>query len=375
MTGSPSRGGPPVPGLDRILALRLDNIGDVIMLGPALRAVKAIFPTSCLTLLTSPAGAQAAELLPWVDEVIEWRAIWQEVGDRRFDPERERDLIEQLRTGAHDAALIFTSFSQSPHPAAVACLLAGIPLRVGASHDAGQGILTHALPAAEDELHQVERNLRLIEGIGIPRGDETLKVRITEQAAAEAAGLLDGQGLEGGDYVLVAPWASAPARSYPVERWAEACRLTANESGLRVLVVGGTKDRSRSRPLLAALGASAADLVGRSSLPALAALVERAAAVLCNNSLPLHLADATGRPLVVAYSGTDLESQWRPRSVPARLLRRLTWCSPCYQIDCPFAIECLDIPPRELAAACLDLLTDAGEFGTLRGRERGAKHD
>ncbi|MGZ3585578.1 MAG: glycosyltransferase family 9 protein [Ktedonobacterales bacterium] len=59
-----------------ILAVRMDNIGDVVMLGPALRAVKETSPNARITLLASPAGATAAPLLPWVDDVIVWRAIW-----------------------------------------------------------------------------------------------------------------------------------------------------------------------------------------------------------------------------------------------------------------------------------------------------------
>src|SRR2546430_14827516 len=63
-----------------ILAIRLDNIGDVIMLGPALRAVKETSLDARLTLLASPAGATAAPLLPWIDDVIVCRAIWQDIG-------------------------------------------------------------------------------------------------------------------------------------------------------------------------------------------------------------------------------------------------------------------------------------------------------
>ncbi|HZU03438.1 MAG TPA: hypothetical protein VFA10_27475, partial [Ktedonobacteraceae bacterium] len=73
-----------------ILAVRLDNIGDVIMLGPALRAVKETSPQARLTLLASPGGATAAPLLPWIDDVMVWRPIWQDVGGRMpFDPGRE----------------------------------------------------------------------------------------------------------------------------------------------------------------------------------------------------------------------------------------------------------------------------------------------
>src|SRR5947199_3114756 len=99
-----------------ILAIRLDNIGDVIMLGPALRAVKETSPQARLTLLASPAGTTAVPLLPWIDDVITWRTIWQDVGGRMpFDPAGQWELIHLLAERKFDAALIFTSFSQTPH--------------------------------------------------------------------------------------------------------------------------------------------------------------------------------------------------------------------------------------------------------------------
>ena len=105
-----------------LLAVRLDNAGDVIMLGPALRAVKAALPQAHLTLMCSPAGSQAAALLPWVDEIFVWRAVWQDVSaSLDHDPQRELELVEALRIGQYDAALIFTSFTQSPHPPAYIC--------------------------------------------------------------------------------------------------------------------------------------------------------------------------------------------------------------------------------------------------------------
>jgi ADP-heptose:LPS heptosyltransferase len=88
-----------------------------------------------------------------------------------------------------------------------------------------------------------------------------------------------------------------------------------------------------------------------------AALIERAALVICNNTLPLHLADAVRTPLLVLYSGTDYEEQWRPRASRAILLRRPTPCHPCYLFDCPIGQPCLDVPSDELAVAAEQLLT------------------
>src|SRR5205823_3841164 len=100
----------------KILAVRLDNIGDLVMLTPALRALRRAAPEAWITLMASPAGAPIAPIMPAVNEVRVVRAFWQQVTpDPAFSPAKEQSLIEDLRAGAYDAALIFTSFSQSPY--------------------------------------------------------------------------------------------------------------------------------------------------------------------------------------------------------------------------------------------------------------------
>ncbi|MEO0407061.1 MAG: hypothetical protein AAF289_06900 [Cyanobacteria bacterium P01_A01_bin.135] len=73
----------------RLLVMRLDNIGDVIMTAPTLRSLRQALPEAHITLLASPAGAKTAPLLSWGDEVIPWRALWQDLGKLPFDPDRE----------------------------------------------------------------------------------------------------------------------------------------------------------------------------------------------------------------------------------------------------------------------------------------------
>lgn len=80
-----------------LLVMRLDNIGDVVMTAPVLRALKEALPGVRLTLMVSPAGANAVPLLPWVDDVIVWRAMWQQLGGGTGDPAREAELIGLLR--------------------------------------------------------------------------------------------------------------------------------------------------------------------------------------------------------------------------------------------------------------------------------------
>ena len=91
----------------RILAVRLDNLGDVLVTTPALHAIKRALPRAALTLLASPVGAQVGWLNPDVDGVIVYEAPWMDPWQRLpQDSARERRVIETLRARAFDGAII-----------------------------------------------------------------------------------------------------------------------------------------------------------------------------------------------------------------------------------------------------------------------------
>lgn len=354
-----------------ILAVRLDNMGDVVMLGPALRAVNAASSEVKITLLGSPAGVQAAALLPWIDDTIEWRPIWQDVGSRMpLDPHRELELVALLKDRDFDGALIFTSFSQSPHAPAYVCYLAGIPLRAGESTEFGGSVLTDALSGAPVSMHQVDRNLRLVNALGFRERDSRMQLDLTEadrQAASDVfamAGIIPESPV-----VLVHPGASAAARRYPADKYAEATRQFI-DSGWQVVVTGTEREAGIVESVVCE-APGAVMLVGGTTLGQYAAMIERVSAVVCGNTLPLHLADAVGTPVVALYSGTDLESQWRPRFSPHVLLRQETLCHPCYRFECPIGQPCLDILPGRIVAAvqrlCPDRAARCGERWAAAG--------
>ncbi len=341
----------------RILAVRLDNLGDVIMLSPALRSLRRAYPTARLTLMVSPAGRAAAALIPEMDEVFVHRALWQDVrAQMPFAPAREEALIEAIRKRAFDAAFVFTSFSQSPYPAAYVCYLAGVPVRVAQSREFGGGVLTTWVAPLPDDAHQVDRNLHLLAGCGIAiDGSRRMAIAVPGLAREHADALLRYEGV-GSDFIALAPGATCSARRYSLERFRDVA-LALRRLGHRVVVLGGEADREAGEALAAPPGI--VSLCGRTDLAMLAAIVARARLLVSNDSGPMHIADAVGCPVVVLYAGTDRESQWRPRSVPARLLRRPTPCAPCYRFTCPYDHECLAIAPAEVVVAVQGLLADS----------------
>ena len=348
-----------------LLAVRLDNAGDVVMLGPALRAIKSTSPECQITLLASPAGAKAAPLLPWIDSVLVWRSIWQDLGQLPFDRARENELIQLIAERAFDAAVIFSSFSQTPHVAAYVCYLAGIPLRAGESKEFGGATLSTELRGTPDVTHQVDRNLHLVRALGFSEVDLALEIAIPDASREEVARRLWDVGISPEQpLVILHPGASAAARRYPAERFQQVVELL-RARGWPLVVTGSERERDLLEIVVG--DNDAIPVFTDLSMQEFAALVARAAAVVCGNTLPLHLADATRTPVVALYSGTDMISQWGPRFAPSRVLRRATDCAPCYRFTCPIGLPCLDVDPQEVVAA-VEALTPLAPIRTAEPR-------
>jgi ADP-heptose:LPS heptosyltransferase len=348
----------------RVLAMGLDDIGDLVMLAPALRALRESLQQAEITLMASSRGSQVASMLPWVDHVLVHDALWQDISpENLLNSNQEMELIEQLRERKFSMVVIFTSFSQSPFPAAYACYLAGIPYRVGFSKELGGSVLSHFSPSPEDELHQVYRNLKLLETIGIHTQNNHLELYIPDDVQERANDLLYSVRVNPQmPFIVLAPGAGCSARRYDPLRFAEATRILAAQTELHLVVVGNERESESLEPVLQVaeenLYGNLHSLLGKTSVPELAAIIRQASLTIAHNSAPMHIADAVGCPMIILYSGTDLVSQWMPRYAPARLLCHPVFCSPCYNYICPFDMQCLDIRPEEVAIAALEMLDE-----------------
>jgi ADP-heptose:LPS heptosyltransferase len=184
---------------------------------------------------------------------------------------------------------------------------------------------------------------------------------IPEHVQQSIDGLLASAGFARSEpYILLAPGASCSARRYDPHRFGQVAAALPGLAGLRVIVIGSQREAAGIAPVIRAADfahpGSIISLVGQTSVLELAELIKRSKLVIANNSASLHMADAFLRPMVILYSGTEYLTQWQPRFAPARLLRVETDCSPCYNFQCPFSMECLDIQPEEVLEASLTLL-------------------
>lgn len=360
MNGADSQlfGGVEKEALERVLLVRLDNLGDVLLTTPAFRAIHQALPEAHLALLAGPAGCEVGRLDPDVDETILYHALNEDVYFRLpQDPEREMAAVETLRARDFGAAIIFTSYKQSALPAAYLCYLAGIPVRAAGSFEGPGSLLTHRHRYEETvpPKHETLRGLELTEFLGFPPVEPEMVLVPRTEDEEGAAGLLERHGLE--RFVLVHPGASASSRAYPPERYVEVVEGLAGQSGLPVLVTGGPDEDDLTRRVAGSTGIS---LGGETRFGVFAALVGRAAVVVTNNTGTTHVASALKRPVVTVFAGTNPAEQWGPWRTPNRLLTHPVPCAPCYERVCPIGHECLTgIAPGTVVDAALRLLHES----------------
>jgi heptosyltransferase-3 len=324
------------PDGGRVLAVRLDSAGDVLLAGPAVRALAAT--AEAVDLLVSPAGEQAARLLPGVARVLVFDPPWSGYRPPPVSEPAVRDLVELLRRGEYRRAVIFTSYHQSPLPMALLAKLAGIPYVAADSADYPGSLLD--LRHRRGEAHEVTAALALARAAGgrLPAGD-TGRPAVTRP-------LPDPGALVPADpYVVVHPGAAVPARA-PTPTHAATIIAALRAAGWPVVLTGGPSERALADQVMAdqamadqvpgdevvagqslagravrsGRGGGVTCLVGRTSLDGLAGVLERAACVVVGNTGPAHLAAAVGTPVVSLFAPVVPAGRWGPFGVPSVVL-------------------------------------------------------
>jgi lipopolysaccharide heptosyltransferase II len=353
---------------ERVLCVRLDTLGDVLMSTPAIRAVKESRPGRHVTLLTAGAGAGAAALVPELDDVIVYDAPWMKATPSRADSRHEYDMAARLREGNYDAAIIFTVYSQNPLPTALLCYLAGIPLRLAHCRENPYQLLTTWVPETEPEQgtrHEVRRQLDLVAAVGYEAQDERLSVAVPPGARRRVGEILAEVGVDPGrPWLVIHPGASAASRRYPPRSFAQAAGSLVRDHGFQVVWTGKGAEEELVSGIQDGVGAGTVSLVDRLNLGELAALLSLAPLLISNNSGPAHLAAALGTPVVDLYALTN--PQHTPWAVPHRLLFHDVPCKYCYKSVCPLGHNnCLRlVPPGAVVEAALDLLAEVRNGGT-----------
>jgi ADP-heptose:LPS heptosyltransferase len=216
---------------------------------------------------------------------------------------------------------------------------------LGSSREGASLFYTDVVPVADfNALHAVERYWLVAEALGVGDGPKTFRVPLSEVARCWAAEQLEACARP---WLVVGPGSRWLTKRWPTGHFAALARRAQEEFGGTVLFVGGGDERPLARAVAARLAGPWRDLTGGTTLPHLAALLARADAVLANDTGPLHLAAALGRPVVAPYTCTSVRLNG-PYGAAAGALETRVACQGSYLKRCT-RMECMaELTPDRL---------------------------
>lgn len=332
----------------KILIRSTNWIGDAVMSTPAMCALRSSFPRAEIVLVANPPVSELMAGHPCCDRVI--------VYDKKGAHRGVRGLLRFSSELAHerfDLAVLF----QYAIDAAIIAWLAGIGKRAGFDTDRRRLLLTHAVRAGSEALkiHHSIRYLYMLEKLGIPAPPSGLSLFCSEEETAWARGTLGG-----GKWAAINPGAAfgSAKRWYP-ERFASVADALREQYGLRVILLGGPGEAEIGADIEAGMHSAPLNMIGKTSVRQMMALLSRVELVITNDSGPMHVAAAFDRPIVALFGPTD-HTTTSPACSRHRVVRREIECAPCLKRKCPGDHRCMaDLTVDDVIEAVAHVMDDS----------------
>ena len=307
----------------KILIIKPSAIGDVVHTLPVLDLLRRRYPDARISWLVTPACAGLLERHPQLDEVIRFER--REFGKGWRSPKVAADFYRFTRS-LKDRRFDLVIDLQGLFRSGWLAWATRAPVRVGPAN-AREGaplFYTHRVDTGDPEQHAIERYLTVAQAVGCERGPVRFNFATNDEDRAALAPLLKDET----PYAVLLPGTNWATKRWPIEHFAALVRPLRERFGLRTVVAGGPGDAELARQLPDSL-----NLAGATTLRQLVALLERAAVVVANDSGPMHIAAALGRPLVTPYGPTSPIRTGPYRRLDT-VIRLDVPCSPCFSRTC-----------------------------------------
>jgi len=320
----------------RFVVVAPNWLGDAVMALPAIADVRRAQPDASIVIAAPPTVAPLFSLVSGVDEVVA-------LGRHGLSP-----------LSGCDAALLLPNSFRS----ALMVKRAGVPERWGYATDWRGLLLTRRVPRAPSGLHQIDNYRHLVRALGFPNGPDAPRIDVSQTLRETGAAALRDAGWDGRTpIVALAPGAAyGPAKRWPPPAFADlAAGLAAD--GVAPVMIGADADRETAAEVVHAVQGRAplVDLVGKTDLPTLAAVLVNCRALVANDSGALHLAAALGVSVTALFGPMDerltapraSKNESRATSDEPRatshvaVLTHAVWCRPCMLRECPLDHECM----------------------------------
>ena len=352
----------------RILIVRTDRIGDVLLSTPVIKALRENYPNSYIAMMVSPHTKDIVEGNPYLDEAI--------IYDKDAKHKKWYRAIKfalNLKKKRFDLALIL-------HPTNrvhLVTFLAGIPKRVGYDRKLGF-LLTDRIKHTKElgEKHELEYNLDLLKYLNIEVKDKNLYMPIRQESEKWVEEFLAQEGLEETDKILaIHPGASCISKVWPLERFATVADKLIEGYGFKVLIIGGPKDMAKSETVAKDMQHSAVNLAGKTSVSQLASVLRRCQLFISNDSGPVHIASSLGISVISIFGRSQKglsPARWGPTSGNSRVAHKTVGCVECLAHNCVKHFACLEAVSVDYVLNIADsLLRDTHEINRKGVSNRG----
>lgn len=333
----------------RILVRVTNWIGDAVMNTPALAAIRATYPHAEIVLVANPLVAELFIHHPCCDRVL----IYDKKG-------KDKGLVGLLRFSAilrkerFDLAILL----QKAVEAAIIAWLARIPVRIGYTTDGRGLLLSHGLAFEEHirKQHHVYHYLHLLKSFGIDNKDYEQVLQLTSAETTWASKLLAEK-----KWVAINPGAAyGSAKRWLPERFAAVGDRVAKQYGLNILLIGGPAEADIGAEIEQLLSVTPMNLIGKTTVREMMALVSLVRLMVTNDSGPMHIAAAFKRPIVAVFGSTDHKTT-HPYGTDHRIVRKEFDCTPCLLRQCPIDHRCMiSVTADDVMAAIAELESDTG---------------
>jgi ADP-heptose:LPS heptosyltransferase len=338
-----------------ILCIRLDNMGDLLMSVPAIRAVKESFNAN-ITVLTSSAGKGITKFISCIDDTIVYDVPWVKSNTTTLS-NSFLEIIEIIKSRNFDAAIIFTVFSQNPLPSAMIAFLAGIPKRLAYCRENPYELLTDWFPDKEPYTiikHQVRRDLDLVATIGAQDKNDRISLKLPEEAWSGVVLKAEKMNLDlKKPWIIFHPGVSETKRMYSAQDWIEAGKSIVQEMDVQIVITGNQNEKSLAENIKNGIGFNAFSIAGELTLEEFIMLIKNTALVVSVNTATIHIAAATQTKVIVLYAMTNPQhTPWKtygkilPFFVPTEVTSKnevLKFLSENYFMNSPSEIFSTDI--------------------------------
>lgn len=358
-----------------ILIVRLDEIGDAVLMSPFLRELRRNAPRAWITLVVKPEVLNLVERCPYVNKILtyDWR------GPTLIQPYlgcwRALRLARAHFWATRYDLAILSRWGEDTSHASILVYLSGATWRLGYSEKVNQRkkrinkgydhLFTHVVDERAIR-HEVESNLRIIEALGGQSLNEKLELWLSgEDIAFARKTLLKAKVLNSANlFIALAPGAGARNREWPLDRFIDLAKWLKNTYPVRLVILGGPNEEGLGKFFYAELKDSVIDLTGKTSLRQAAAVLRYCHLCVSNDSGLLHLAAASGTPVVEisahslqgAASHSSSPARFGPWKVPHRVVQPIKATPPCTEgCEAPHAHCILEVTLDQVKAAVKDL--------------------